>query len=404
MALSLNLDKLFSTEKGYLREIAVPEDDHSYLRACRDEIRECVAAALAGWKDHIARTDLFETALAKSFSDAATLRPKFRLQGSFDYHTVNDCQQTPPQQIDMDDGVFLPVGFLTDGGRVRPGLVSKAYFNLVEGALKPLCAKHGWRLRTDKNSCIRVEVGVRLHIDLPLYAVQDQAFEKLVEVQERMLAKAAFDARDHLLLPDDLFAALDASEIFLAHRQDGWIVSDPRKLGDWFQSAIVIYGVQLRRLARIFKGLRDYNWSSCGLSSIAIMAAMVSARSRLLFVDPNRDDLAVLQVGREMVSVFGGPIENPVFPGEQDKFLCKDWTPTFRQEVHGVFAKACDELELAINISLVKSLAISRLRAVFGPRIPDDESLIHTLGVAATVRETPPQPMPRPMAPRTRSG
>ena len=404
MSMTLNLDKLFSTENGYLFEIRVSDHDDKILRSSRDEIRQVLESGFGDWTSYVNQAEVFETEIARSHMGSKLPKPKFRMQGSFDYHTVNDCQRTPPQQIDMDDGVYLPVSFLTGSGSVRPGIAFKAYFRIVEGALRPLCARKGWKLKTDKSSCVRVELSDRLHIDLPLYAIQDEAFSKLVTALDGVHIAKALSQTESLGLRDDVFTALTASEIFLAHRDDGWIVSDPRKLGDWFANAIGLYGYQIRRLARIFKGLRDHTWENGGLSSIAIMAALVKARSQLGFVDPNRDDLAIVQVGRKMVEVFASDIENPVFPGDPDSYLCKDWSDEFRSEVRGVFAKACDEVESAITGTLLKSLAIARVQAVFGPRVPSDQELLALVGAGAIVRETPSQPQPRPLAPRTKSG
>lgn len=405
MALSLNLDKVFAPEKGYLHALRVRPEDDTILKSARDEIREVLRAAFVDWKPYVSQAELMEGSLAKALTDARLPRPKFRMQGSFDYHTVNDCQRTPPQQIDMDDGVFLPVGFLTDDGRIQPAIAAKAYFSIVEGALKPLCERRGWKLANPpKKTCVRVILNDRLHVDLPLYAIQNAAFVRLVEARAQVLAKAAMDAADPVSLPDDVFTGLASSEIFLAHRLDGWIGSDPRKLSDWFASAVDIYGPQIRRLARVFKGMRDHTWVDGELSSIAIMAALVKARGALGFLDPNRDDLAIVQLSRQMAIVFGATIENPVFPGEADKCLCKDWSLEFRREVQGVFNRVSEEVDQAIHGTLVKSLAISRLRRAFGDRIPDDDTLLQVMGVAAIVRQTEPQPQPRPLTPRTKSG
>jgi (2Fe-2S) ferredoxin len=101
--------------------------------------------------------------MLKSLVDAKLPQPKFRLQGSFAYHTVNDCQGSPPKHIDQDDGLFLPIGFLSANGNARPGIASKAYFKLVEDALRPLCARNGWILNPGraKDTCVRIQITPR---------------------------------------------------------------------------------------------------------------------------------------------------------------------------------------------------------------------------------------------------
>jgi hypothetical protein len=398
MSASLDLHRLFYTDAGYLKELRVPDKDQATLSHAREQIRATLRNTFREWRRHVSTTTLSGSA------------PKFRIQGSFAYHTTNDCQQTPPQQIDQDDGMFLPVSFVANNGGTHPDVSSQLYFEIVETALATLCAQEGWRLNPfgPKDSCVRVGINDRLHIDLPLYAIKDEAFEQLAEASATALKRAgvAMDAmaQDQTELLDSVYRALGESEIVLAHRREGWIASDPRKLEIWFDSAMKAFGPIVRRLSRVFKGLRDANWTECQLGSICIMAAVVQAVMSVSKFENNRDDLAVLAVGRELVRIFASPIENPVFPGDPDKYLCKDWSAEFREEVRSVFAGACDKLERAIYATLLKGHAINLVREAFGERIPQDETLVIRVGAAAIVREKEPERQPRPMVPRTKSG
>lgn len=136
MAASLNLHRLFSMDEGYLGALRVPDQDAEKLRQARESIRSVLRTAFADWSTHVTRTALFESVIAKSAAPAPTLTPRFRLQGSFVYFTVNDCQQTPPQQIDQDDGVFLPVTVLTVGGTAQPAVVSRPTLTLSRKRLR----------------------------------------------------------------------------------------------------------------------------------------------------------------------------------------------------------------------------------------------------------------------------
>ena len=95
------------------------------------------------------------------------------MQGSFAYRTLNEPAHNPPQEIDLDDGVFVPVSFLNDSGRARPALISSGYFAAVEALPAPICVLNGWKLIDDKPSCVRVELDGSAHIDLALYAIPD---------------------------------------------------------------------------------------------------------------------------------------------------------------------------------------------------------------------------------------
>src|SRR3546814_1616562 len=65
---------------------------------------------------------------------------KFMTQGSFAYKTINDPPQSR-QEIDLDDGMYVPVEFLDSG---EPALVAKLLFDFVVETLKPLALTEGW--------------------------------------------------------------------------------------------------------------------------------------------------------------------------------------------------------------------------------------------------------------------
>jgi hypothetical protein len=159
-----------SGNASYLAELTVEEEERELLRAARDEIRDTLRSGFSDWQDVIEKRRLFEDAALSNFEFASlkALRPKFRMQGSWSYATLNRATQQPPQEIDLDDGVFLPTSFLTDQGSVHPAIVSDAYFEAVASILEPLCKKNRWTLGEPKPSCVRVIVTSDAHIDLAL--------------------------------------------------------------------------------------------------------------------------------------------------------------------------------------------------------------------------------------------
>lgn len=406
MATKLNLHKLMASEEGYLERIAVLPDDRNELAQAREQIRDALREAFRHWDRHLTRVELLGSTLASTDAQPRLPVPRFLIQGSFAYHTVNDCQDPPQQQIDQDDGVFLPQSFAFDGGRARPMIAAQAYFKLVERALAPLCEANGWTLNPGeepKNSCVRVELNHRLHIDLPLYAIMDTAFEQLVEsVASARFAKSA-EIRDSRELDLEIYRLLSTAEIILAHRKSGWIESDPRRLETWFDHAVKLHGQVVRELSRCFKGMRDARFDE-GLTSISIMAAVVRAVERLNDVDPQRLDVALARTAREIARDLDRPIENPVFPGQADKFLCKDWDAEYRERVRRLFIDVADRMDAAIDRTFHKTLALGHATAAFGERVPNDETLISIGGASAAVRRTPADVQPKPTVPRTKSG
>ena len=400
---TLNLNKLMGSEKGYLNALRVPDPDKIKLSTARETIRDRLRYAFRNWTEFVTKRELQGSMVTASIEPLVPT-PKFRIQGSFAYSTVNDCQNPPFQQIDQDDGVYLPISFVTLNGRARPTIAADAYFKIVESALKSLCDAEGWKLnpREEKNSCVRVEINSRLHIDLPLYAIRDASFDQLVEVAAAdSMAKVAM--RDSIVLAESIYEDLADAEIILAHRKKGWIESDPRCLERWFKSAISLYGEAVRLLSRSYKGLRDAKFDD-GLSSICIMACVVRAVENLGSIDANRLDVALVNVGREIARIAVDPIENPAFPGDTDKHFCLEWDDDYRQKVRRLFLDAADRLDQAMNAGYHRGLAVQRAREAFGDRVPNDESLIPAATPEIIVRSTPAQPQPAAVVPRTKSG
>ena len=403
MATKLNLHKLMAGDSGYLNALRVRETDRTTLAGAREKIRETLRDAFRNWEKYVTEAQLRDSKIATAWVRPEFLGPKFRIQGSFAYHTANDCQNPPHQQIDQDDGVFLPLSFVAAKGKARPTIASSSYFVLVERALKPLCDREGWALnpRKKKGSCVRVELSARLHIDLPLYAIRDTAFEQLVELSATSLQKS--DVRDSRELDEQVYRQLADAEIMLAHRQEGWIESDPRRLDRWFANAIDLYGETVRELSRAFKGLRDAKLDE-GLSSICIMACVIRAIEHLGRPDGKRLDLALINVAREIARSVGDPVQNPVFPRDAAKDLCSGWSADYREKVRALFNNAADQLDEAVDGTFHRSIALSRARAAFGPRVPENENLIVLAGTVAAVLNVAPQRQPQPVVPRTRSG
>lgn len=350
--MGINAQRAFqndATNDNYLFQLTVEDREKASLRSARDEIRAALKEGFQDWSAVIEQRVLFEkAALSQLVVDGATiLRPKFKMQGSWSYHTLNCTTHEPPQEIDLDDGMFLPVSFLSQNGTTHPAIVSNAYFQAVEGILLPLCRRHGWTLVTDMPSCVRIEVRNGAHIDVALYAIPDEDFATLIEKAEASVQ--ARDFRDaELAFAEDVYPSLPSDHIMLAHREQGWKPSDPRKLETWFQDAIGRHGQQLRRVCRYLKGWRDNKFEKCRLSSIALMACAVSAFDEAAGTpDASRDDMAFSMVADRLPELLGGRIPNPVVDGQ---FLDEKWDDC-RQD----FVTAASRLSSALRSAILAS-------------------------------------------------
>jgi len=302
--MALNAHHVFTGSadaEHYLAALTLESHREATLRETRDICREAIRVGLRSWSTVIRKSLLFESVFANI--EPKALRPKFKMQGSFAYRTLNDPAHSPPQEIDLDDGVFVPVSFLNDNGQSHPALISAGYFAAIEAVLLPVCKKNGWTLVTNKSSCVRVELDHDAHIDFALYAIPDEEFSDLVEAEVLAKAMSAQDRQiltESVELAEDLYRGIREDQIMLAHRDEGWKPSDPRKLEDWFRTALREHGEQLRRVCRYLKGWRDYHWESCRLSSITLMACVIATYDDAPIPPAeNRDDLGSGLIGAQ---------------------------------------------------------------------------------------------------------
>lgn len=376
--MGLNAHRVFTGPADadhFLSALTLEPERERLLREARETCRNAIRLGLRAWSTVLQKSMLFEAALADAAP--ASLRPKFKMQGSFAYRTLNEPAHTPPQEVDLDDGVFVPVSFLNDNERSHPALISSGYFQAIEALLMPVCRQKGWTLVTDKPSCVRVELDNGAHIDFALYAIPDEEFEELVEAE--VLAKA-MNAQDRALLAEqiefaeDLYRGLREDQIMLAHRKEGWKPSDPRKLEDWFRAALRTHGEQLRRVCRYLKGWRDYHWEACRLSSIALMSCVVTTYDEAgAAPSDNRDDLAMLAVADRLPGLFRSRIVNPVVDGQ---YLDEGWADEDRKSFVAEAQSLRDRLREAITGTDSAPRALESLVRAFGDRLPGDHSLI----------------------------
>lgn len=376
--MAANAHKVFYNPAGencYLGALTVGEPEKNGLRTARDEIRETLRSGFRDRARFVEDAQLFEASAVTGLlnNGAVSLRPKFRMQGSWSYDTLNRINQNPPQKIDLDDGVFLPVSFISNSGTAHPIVASDGYFQAVEKILAPLCKKRGWSLVTDKPSCVRIVISPTAHIDLALYAIPDQEFKVLIEKANTSARFNDTKGDENQTFIEQIYRNLPADQIMLAHREEKWKPSDPRKLEDWFLAAVRDHGLQLRRVCRYIKAWRDHNWPKCKLSSIALMACAVSAYEVADGSIPeNRDDLAVQMVATRLIGLLQGRIENPVVAGQ---FLDEGWSPEIRSDLVRKAQELKGRIDAAVSAQEPRG-AIADLRAAMGRYLPEDETLV----------------------------
>jgi len=317
------------------------------------------------------------SAAHKSYRVRPDVMPKFATQGSVAYDLLVDPVHTPPQQLDLDDGMYVGVDYLENG---QPVLVAKALFRLVEEAVAPLCEARGWTLDKTKETCVRIVLDRQSHVDIPIYSAPRDRLIAMdsVELQTRADSVLVKKAGHH-------FERLPTNKIMLAHRSGTWEHSDPLALTDWVEACVARYSEAFRRSCRYFKGWRDLRWPKCCLSSIIVMAAIAEALEEMNGAHRDLDDdQLVYEISRRLPGIFERDICNPAFPGASKAF--SDWSSEERREIVRAAQVLAEHMHDALKGTGVADLVVDALQQAFGDRIPYRPDLVKILpSIAETV-------------------
>ncbi|MDT0138256.1 CBASS cGAMP synthase [Acidovorax sp. PRC11] len=354
---------LFATaEEVFINSIEPTKDQRRVLVEAKNEIR-----------DHLRPRIREATIKALGMDKAVT--PRFRTQGSWSYQTCVQPAWHPPQEMDWDFGVYLPVSLWEESG--PPHAMAQLYFKLVEGLLKDLCKEKGWKLYSGKDTCIRVQINAWAHIDIPLYAAPEAQFAQIVE--KRVFdAAAKSDAREALAaeFAEEDFTLQqweDMVDIMMATRSGEWKPSDPEEVSRWFLDRVEEHTEQLRRVCRYLKAWRDLHWKAGdGPTSVCIMIAVAQA------FEPKRgrDDVALERSARALSIALKGNVHEPAIAEGKEDFN-KRLDANGRQHASTLAATLASQIQAArMKASHLAGDAIDILRAQLGSRLPYRTDLV----------------------------
>lgn len=379
-------------EPSYLANLTISDKERSALLDARNLVRQTLRMAT---KALVQRDDVWRDAMARiNFRDHTALTIKFMTQGSFAYGTLNAPAQVPKQEIDLDDGMYVPVQFLANG---EPALTAKGLFKFVDEVLDELCRSQGWALDDSKDNCARVKLWPGAHIDLPIYSIPQDRFEALVEKAERSFAACESMAMDsatpQFKLPSD--------KIMLARRDGTWIQSDPKLMHDWVDERAERYGPVYRRLCRFFKGWRDYIWEKPLLSSICLMAAVDTGLNSLpALPSESRDDQLIMEIAKQLPEILRGRVGNPVI-----RDLClNEWSDDDRRRIIDEAEKLRDEMVAALTRTGDADRVVTALQKRFGTRIPYRPDAVKMASQIAAIQSATPVKNPAPRVYSSTSG
>jgi len=359
------LDSTF--KRGLLQELNLSPRDENTLASARDEIKDAV---IAGFKN--ARKQARER--GQGFDVPV---PRFAMQGSRVYHTLNSPAYPPKQQVDIDLGVYLPFSALGNGE--RPKQATQQYFELMEAILADHLKQrpnNHWAMDASKDTCLRIQVSDRLHIDLPLYAAPESEMDRVrdaVEVNKSFhdsattLDESSFDFQARFI------EAVDPTVIHMAHRKKGWLPSDALVIRNWVKASCRAKGMNnaIRPVCRFLKAWRDERWrDGGGPSSIFLLAFTIE---NYVHVSGKFCDL-LEQVIDRLPHAYDRPLLVPC-PTSEDLDAREDLRDrvdfTTRQEYTQAFLSLKSSYQTARTTT--SSLACNQiLLTLFGPRLPMD--------------------------------
>jgi hypothetical protein len=392
----LKLNRLFyaSDEEQVFHDCIEPtKEKRDFLEQCKNDIRDYLRLRI----QHVTKTAL-------GMPESVT--PRFRTQGSWSYKTCIEPAFHPPQEMDWDFGIYLPVSIWEENG--PPHEMAKKYFDLVESLLKDLCTKKGWKLNSGKDTCIRVQVVNWAHIDIPLYAAPKHKFSQIFERAAMAASNRSFTALNgfSLIAEDTDFAELreqtweDLDDIVMATRTGTWKASDPEAVSRWFRDRVAEHGEQLRRVNRYLKAWRDFHWSEGGgPTSIALMIATGQAFKP----QRHRDDLALENSISHLSEVIQGEIRETAIDDGAEDFN------RLTEAERIIVAKKASDLVSALlaarsSADHMKQEVIHILQQQFGRRIPSRHDLVEIDNGLESVRTTVAQRVPHPVVLATNAG
>lgn len=385
------LKKLRKAVRIRIREVF----DEAKVLARRNDL---ATVTLESFKAEVARTRLKhlppeaqeEAAILIKNMDATArtaflaLAPRFRTQGSFQYDTLNTPYRTPPQEMDIDDGTYLPMTIFED----KPVIGHRLLLLLVDTALESLVQENkGWLFEA-KDTCARIKIPeLNTHIDVPMYAIPDEDFQakeeaSLEHFNEAALTKA-LDSAVSFSANNRAYYSLEPGTVNLALRGEGdkWRKSDPQIVEDWFKESCERIGTHLKHVCRFMKAWRDTQWKKGGPSSILLMTATVNILDRIAH-DKNDLGATMRLIVKNLPIEFARGVKSPddtdeklLFPSQAEH---NDWEKAVMlklQELGSILSKA---QSADSNV-----LALQTINEAFGQRVTRSELIVRVQAAPA---------------------
>jgi len=385
---------LHSRSQGdrFINKLTVDEGKSKEMRAARTKVRSKLKSAFTQAKSNSLYLSRLDQDLQAAFKNVG---PRFWPQGSFAYGTQNIPAQTPPQQLDIDDGTYLPIELFED----KPVVLKEIFFDIVDTALRELARDEGWEFK-EKNTCARLILDPITHLDVPLYVIPVERFEKL----QKAVASTILDESIQTTEDDINYRRLLAEkEVYLALRDNThWRKSDPIRIQAWYENEQEMWGYRLNRICRYLKAWRDFQWKDGGPSSIALMVCVTQVFNESKD-ELYSDSIALLNVCERLPELLK-EVRNPVATDEIifPRGISTEEHETIIETAKTLSSEVCNALQSGADPTTVVNTLITQ----WGDRIPYRPDWIETASAvaAAIVSETPAIKQPKPHVETMRSG
>ncbi|MCW4629410.1 MULTISPECIES: CBASS cGAMP synthase [Marinomonas] len=360
------------TKPSLLSNLNLTKNEEDVLVLAAKDIRKAI---ISGFKD-------IREKFKREKIEIEVPRPKFAIQGSFAYGTLNDPANPPEQQVDIDLGMYLPFSALGNGQ--EPKTATTFYFNSVTSILNAFIQSNnnGWQILSgekEKDTCVRVIVNNKSHIDIPLFAVPESEFNNVIEdrqLTEAKLEVALLTIDEELDMESYQVKAVDPNVIHMAHRKDGWLPSDALVVSRWITHQFNLKGPMIRPVNRFLKAWRDIEWpDGDGPSSIFLLLHSIKS------YPDNSNGMNHCQVFKEVVDrlpqVFDSPLLIPC-PTSSDKNNKNDLRTSISDENKHIYKQKFESFTRQYNLAKNTNPpeANNILIDLFGERFPRDPSRI----------------------------
>ena len=314
-----------------------------------------------------------------------SLTPRFWTQGSFKYDTLNNPYSTPPQEMDIDDGTYLPMAIFEG----QPVIGHRLLLLLVDSSLKSLVYENsGWQFEA-KRTCARIKIpALNTHIDVPMYAIPaDQFLLKEAALVKSMIIMDSMNGMEGLTCNRASYE-LDEGCVNLALREGDqkWMKSDPKIVEDWFIESCNRIGKHLRKVCRFMKSWRDVQWKDGGgPSSISLMAAIVSILDR---IGHDKDDLSATMrlLAKHLPDEFRNGVESP--DDTDEKLLFPHYEEHGERELE-IIERMSELQGVLVDAQLcsTKELALNSINRAFGRRVVRSDLIVSSPSAPAFTHE-----------------